>query len=203
MKHLDFFYFFGSGYSYLSVMRIGELAKNAGVQVHWRPFNVRPLMTENNVALRSEKAKVKYMWRDVERRAAHHQLPFVNPPIWPTDPYLLANRVGVVAGEQGWCERYTVASFKAWYLDGIPLGTRASLEHILKPLKQNVEEVIAQAESPAILEKYNQETDAARSFGVFGAPSFVADGEMFWGDDRLDEAINWATGSHELQNKKI
>lgn len=202
MKHLDFFYFFGSGYAYLSVMRIGELAKNAGVNVRWRPFNVRPLMTENNVALRSEKAKVKYMWRDIERRAAHHGLGFVKPPIWTTDPDLLANRVGIVASEGGWCESYTVASFKAWYLDGLPLGTRESLEHILKPSKQNVDEVIARAESPAILDKYNQETDSARSFGVFGSPSFVVDGELFWGDDRLEEAISWAAGTHKLQNAK-
>ena len=131
MKHLDFFYFFGSAYSYLSVIRIGELAKIANVDVRWRPFNVRPLMKENNVALRSEKAKVKYMWRNVERRAAHHKLGFVKAPIWPTDPDLLANRVGIVASESGWCEGYTVASFKAWFLEGLPLGTRESLEHIL------------------------------------------------------------------------
>lgn len=202
MKHIDFFYFFGSAYSYLSVMRIGELAKKANVDVRWRPFNVRPLMTENNVALRSEKLKVKYMWRDVERRAAHHGLSFIKPPLWPTDPDLLANRIGIVASEEGWCESYTVASFKAWYLDGMPLGTRESLAHILTPLKQDVDHVIARAESPAILEKYNQETDVARSFGVFGSPSFVVDGELFWGDDRLEEAIKWATETHQLQIKK-
>lgn len=123
MKHLDFFYFFGSGYAYLSVMRIGKLAKEAGVTIRWRPFNVRTVMTENNIALRTQTAKVKYMWRDIERRSASHSVPFVRPPIWTTDPDLLANRVGTVASEQGWCEAYTVASFKAWYLDGLPLGT--------------------------------------------------------------------------------
>jgi 2-hydroxychromene-2-carboxylate isomerase len=199
-NHLDFFYFFGSGFAYLSVMRISELAKVAGVTVRWRPFNVRPLMIENNVALRSEKAKVKYLWRDIERRAAHHHLPFVKPPIWSTDPNLLANRVGIVASEEGWCGRYTVASFKAWYLEGYPLGSRESLEHVLKPLRQDVDAVIARAESLGIVEKYNKETEVARSFGIFGSPSFVADGEMFWGDDRLEEAIAWAAGRHELQD---
>ena len=79
------------------------------------------------------------------------------------------------------------------------LGTRESLAQILTPLKKDVDEVIARAGSPAILEKYDQETDVARSCGVFGSPSFIADGELFWGDDRLEEAISWAGGKHELQ----
>ncbi|WP_210200047.1 DsbA family protein [Mesorhizobium sp. WSM3868] len=79
MKQLDFFYFFGSGYSYLSVMRIADMAKQAGVAVRWRPFNVRTVMAENNIALRTQAAKVKYMWRDVERRAAMHGLPALRP----------------------------------------------------------------------------------------------------------------------------
>lgn len=199
MRHIDFFYFFGSGYAYLSVMRIKSLAEAAGVSVAWRPFNVRPLMQENNVALRTEKAKISYLWRDIERRAATHVLPFVRPPIWTTDPDLLANRVGIVASEEGWIEPYTVRSFQAWYLEGLPLGTKESLACILEPIGQNVEAVITKAESSATQLKFEAETNVARSFGVFGSPSFVVDGELFWGDDRLDEAISWATGQHRLQ----
>lgn len=198
-RHLDFFYFFGSGYAYLSVMRIGKLASDAGVTLRWRPFNVRPLMVENNVALRTERAKVKYLWRDIERRAASHHLPFVKPPIWTTDPDLLANRVGIVAATDGWVEAYTLASFKAWYLEGLPLGTRDSLAHILTPLGQDVDQVIARAEAAETAEMLERQTDLARSYGIFGSPSFVVDGEMFWGDDRLEEAMAWACGTHELQ----
>ncbi len=199
MKTIDFFYFFGSAYAYLSVMRIGKLAESMGVTVRWRPINVRPLMQENNVALRSQTLKVKYMWRDVERRAATHGVPFIKRPIWTTDPELLHNRVGIVAMNGGWCEAFTVASFKAWYVEGMALGDRACLAHVLKPLGKDVDEMIALANSPEIIERYNQETEAARSFGVFGSPSFVVDGEMFWGDDRLEEAIAWASGTHRLQ----
>ena len=201
MKHIDFFYFFGSAYAYLSVMRIGKSAKSVGVSVRWRPINVRPLMQENNVALRSQTLKVKYMWRDVERRAATHGEPFVKPPVWPTDPDLLHNRVGIVAMDGGWCEAFTVASFKAWYLDGMALGDRACLEHVLTPLGKDVDEMIALANSPKTAERYAQETEAARGFGIFGSPSFVADGEMFWGDDRLEEAIAWANVKHGLQSE--
>ncbi|MEI9403470.1 2-hydroxychromene-2-carboxylate isomerase [Mesorhizobium argentiipisi] len=199
VKQLDFFYFFGSGYSYLSVMRIGAMAKQSGVAVRWRPFNVRTVMAENNVALRTQTAKVKYMWRDVERRAATHGVPYVGPPTWPTDPNLLANRTAMVAAEEGWCEAYTVASFRAWYLEGMALGDRGHLEHVLPPLGQDVDDVIAKADEPSAHERLEAETDAARNYGIFGAPAFVVEGETFWGDDRLEEALAWAIGRHKLQ----
>jgi 2-hydroxychromene-2-carboxylate isomerase len=200
MKHIDFFYFFGSGYAYLSVMRIEELARQAGVSVRWRPFNVRTVMAENNIALRTQAAKVKYMWRDIERRAASQGVPFLKAPIWPTDPDLLANRIGVLAAEEGWCEAYTKASFRAWYLKGLALGERACLEYVLRPLGKDVDAVIKKAESARIEESLKAETDVARSFGIFGSPSFVVEGEMFWGDDRLEEALAWASHTHRLKD---
>jgi len=199
MKQIDFFYFFGSGYSYLSVMRIDQVAGAANVSVRWRPFNVRRVMTENNIALRTQIAKVKYMWRDIERRAAIHDIPFIEPPIWPTDPELLANRVGIVAAEEGWCESYTKASFRAWYIHHEPLGDPSSLRRILTNLGKDPAQVIDRAKSDHTLGKLTRETDAARSFGIFGAPSFVVDGEMFWGDDRLEEAVAWAKNAHQRQ----
>lgn len=199
MKQIEFFYFFGSAYAYLSVMRIGKLAQDAGIRVNWRPFNVRTAMKENNVALRSEALKVKYMWRDIERRAAADGVPYVKKPIWPTDPDLLANKIGIVAAKGGWCEKYTTASFRAWYLDGMALGDRSCLEQVLKPLGQDIDGVIAEAQSDSITEAYAKETDIALSHGVFGSPSFVIGDELFWGDDRLEEAIMWADGRHPLQ----
>ncbi|UCI10564.1 2-hydroxychromene-2-carboxylate isomerase [Mesorhizobium sp. B1-1-8] len=202
MKQIDFFYFFGSGYAYLSVMRIDAMAKQSGIAVRWRPFNVRTVMAENNIALRTQAAKVKYMWRDLERRAAMHGIPYVRTPIWPTDPDLLANRVAMVAAEEGWCEAYTLASFRAWYLEGMALGSRAHLQHVLAPLGQDVDDVTAKADGARAHERLKAETDAARSYGIFGSPAFVVDGEMFWGDDRLEEALAWAAGRHDLQALK-
>lgn len=199
MKNIDFFYFFGSGYAYLPVMRIGRMAAEAGVSVRWRPFNVRTAMKENNVMLRNEVLKVQYMWRDIERRAAVDEVPFSARPSWPTDPQLLANKIGIVAAKGGWCEAYTVASFKAWYLDGFALGERRSLDLVLRPLGQDPDAVIAEAENAETDRLFTQETEAALGFGIFGSPSFVVDGEMFWGDDRLEEAILWAQDRHPLQ----
>jgi 2-hydroxychromene-2-carboxylate isomerase len=199
MGGLDFFYFFGSGYAYLSVLRIAPLAEKAGVAVRWRPFNVRPLMRENNVMLRDEAQKVRYLWRDIERRAALHGLPFVKPPIWPTEPDLLASRVAMVAAEEGWVEPYSVESFRAWYLEGLPLGTVDSLGLILSRVGQDPERVLALAARPEAAARLDAETEVARRLGAFGSPTFVAGDELFWGDDRLEEALDWAAGRHPAQ----
>ena len=114
---LDFFFFFGSTYTYLSVMRIAEQASAANVAVRWRPFSVRQIMAEmDNIPFAKKPVKTAYMWRDIERRAARHGLPFATPSVYPVDPDLVANWVGVVAAEQGWCQEYTKASYEAWFL---------------------------------------------------------------------------------------
>ena len=201
MPVLDFFYFFGSGYAYPSVMRIGRLAEEAGVDVHWRPFSVRALMQENGARLREQPRKMAYIWRDIERRSALHGIPFRAPPPWPTDPQQLANHVAIVAAMQGWLADYTQASFRDWYLEGRELGDDANLRRILASLGRDPDSVIAAAKSPATLARYDEETDAARRLGIFGSPSFVAEGEVFWGDDRLEEALDWARGSHPAQRR--
>jgi 2-hydroxychromene-2-carboxylate isomerase len=196
MPRIDFFYFFGSGYSYLSVMRIERLAAEAGVDVNWRPFSVRDLMAESGYTLKGQPTKMTYIWRDIERRARLHGLPFERPPVWPTDPDQLANRVGIVARQQGWIREYTKASFRSWYLDRHELGSESSLNAILSGLERDARSVIDLANTPEIRELYRRETAAARQLGVFGSPTFVAGQEIFWGDDRLEEALAWAAGRH-------
>jgi 2-hydroxychromene-2-carboxylate isomerase len=191
---LDFFFFFGSTHSYLSVMRIEELAARAGVSVNWRPFSVRALMREQGNTFHTISPRTAYMWRDIERRAAEHGLPFVRPPIRPTDPDQLANRVGIVAASEGWCPAYAKASFRSWYLDAKELGDLAALSAMLRELGKAPEGVIARANSEAVRALYDSETDVARTLGVFGVPTFAVGQEIFWGDDRLEQALAWPAG---------
>jgi 2-hydroxychromene-2-carboxylate isomerase len=80
---LDFFFFYGSTYTYLTVMRIERAAAEAGVEVRWRPFNVREIMLEqDNIPFRDKAVKMRYMWRDVERRARGYGSP--SPASRPT-----------------------------------------------------------------------------------------------------------------------
>ncbi len=198
-KTLDFYFFFGSGYAYLSVMRIEEMAAKAGVTVNWYPFSVRELVNEQGNNFRNVAPRMAYLWRDIERRAAQHGLSFVAKPIWPTDPDQLANRVGVVAAQEGWCPAYSKASFRSWYLDGKGLGDIAALSAVLAQLGKDPEQVIATANTEAVRGRYAANTDAARQLGAFGSPTFAVGDEIFWGDDRLEEALAWATGSHPAQ----
>ena len=195
MPQMDFFYFFGSCYAYLSVMRIEKLAAEAGVEVRWRPFSVRDLMTEKGYSLRTQPTKMTYIFRDVERRARLHGIPFEKPPIWPTDPDQLANRVGIVAFTQGWGREYTLTSFEKWF-EGQALGADDSLRAIISSHGKDPDEVISLANSSETRAQYDRETDEARQLGVFGSPTFAVGNEIFWGDDRLEEALAWAKGQH-------
>ena len=116
MAHnLDFYFFYGSIHSYLSVMRIGAIASTAGVDVRWQPFNLREILIEqNNTAFTKNEVKMNYFWHDVERRASRHKIPFAGRAPYPADPDLLALRVGLIAAQEKWCEHYSRATFHQW-----------------------------------------------------------------------------------------
>jgi 2-hydroxychromene-2-carboxylate isomerase len=190
---LAFFFFYGSIHSYLSVMRIETLGTSAGVDVSWRPFNLREILVEqNNTSFAKNQARLNYNWRDIERRAARLGVAFDGRPPYPVDPELLALRVGVVAAAEAWCPEYTEATFRAWFLDKKAPGTRDHVEAILSALGKPAREVIGQAESKATDEQLSSATDAARHLGIFGSPTFAVGHEIFWGDDRLEEAVEYA-----------
>ena len=103
--HLDFYFFYGSIHSYLSVMRLGALASAAGVAVRWQPFNLREILIEqNNTAFTKNDVKMNYFWHDIERRARRHNIPFAGRAPYPADPDLLALRVGLIAAQEKWCD---------------------------------------------------------------------------------------------------
>jgi len=189
---MDLFFFCGSTYTYLTVMRFEEAAAQAGVEVRWRPFNVREIMVEqDNIPFRDKPVKRRYMWRDIERRAARHGLPFHGAPTYPVDPENLSNRVAIVAAEEGWCPEYAKATYRAWFLEDKPPGEPEHLATTLRDLGKAPDDVIRRAESREVRERYAAETDVARSMGIFGSPTFAIGEEIFWGDDRLEEAIEW------------
>ena len=189
---MDLFFFCGSTYTYLTVMRVEEAAAQAGVEVRWRPFNVREIMVEqDNIPFRDKPVKQRYMWRDIERRAARHGLPFHGAPTYPVDPENLSNRVAIVAAEEGWCPGYAKATYRAWFLEDKPPGEPEHLAAILRDLDKDPDDVIRRAESREIRERYAAETNVAQSMGIFGSPTFAVGEEIFWGDDRLEEAIEW------------
>jgi 2-hydroxychromene-2-carboxylate isomerase len=189
---MDFFFYVGSLYSYLSVMRIDDAAAEVGVEVRWRPFSVRNIMIEQENLPTRNAAKIAYMHRDLERRAERLGIPMKSGVPHPVDPEQLANRVAIVAAQQGWCPQFTKAIFANWMQKHDRPGDRDQLKALLTELGQDADAVIAQADSEEGHRAYEAETDAARELGIFGAPSFVVGKELFWGDDRLEDALAWA-----------
>jgi 2-hydroxychromene-2-carboxylate isomerase len=193
---VDFFFNYGSTYSYLSIMRLEEEAARAGLLVRWRPFNVRKLFVEQtNIPFPKEKAaKVTYMWRDIERRAARLGVEWNGVPPYPVDRSGLANRLGVIAGKEGWAPAFTRAAYKAWFIEHKDFGQPEVASALLTGLGMDAAGLLERADGPAVRADFDAETDVARSLGIFGVPSFVVGSEVFWGHDRMEDAFAWALG---------
>lgn len=191
-RRIDFYFFIGSTYTYLSVSRAETLAAQAGVELVWRPFSVRTLMREqNNIPFADKPAKSRYMWRDVERRAARFGVPFDGVPPYPIDADELANHVATLAAGEGWCRAFTQAAYRAWFMDRQDPGTPAVLRRILHSLGHDAERCIGRATDDVTRREYLASTEQARQLGIFGSPTFAVGQEIFWGDDRLEDALAW------------
>lgn len=192
-RAIDFFLFYGSIHSYLSVMRIDALAAKAGVTVRWRPFNLREILIEqNNTAFTKNETKMNYFWHDVERRARRYGLPFCGRAPYPADPDLIALKIGAISAAEGWCSRYSQITFHNWFVERRAPGVGDHAEQILTTLGKPVAPLIARAQGPEGDSLLHESTATARKLGIFGAPTFAVDTEIYWGDDHLEEAIEFA-----------
>jgi 2-hydroxychromene-2-carboxylate isomerase len=192
---LDFWFDFASTYSYPAALRIRMLADEAGVAINFRPFLLGPIFKAQGWStspFNLYPAKGRHMWRDLERSCAELQLAFRRPDPFPQNS-LLAARVALVGLDQPWGEAFCRAIFRAQFADGRRIDDTAAIGDILTGLKLDPEPALAAAQSDAIKARLRAQTDEAQRLGVFGAPSFTtADGELFWGNDRLEPAVRWA-----------
>jgi 2-hydroxychromene-2-carboxylate isomerase len=190
---LDFWYEFASTYSYLSVHRIEALADRAGVALRWRPFLLGPIFSAQgwlNSPFNIFPAKGRYMWRDLERLCAARGQPFAHPPGFPQNSLHAARLALAVPRER--LPDFSRAVFLAQFGVGREISDPALLAGILRDLGLPPD-LLDVAKSEPIRALLRDETDAARKLGVFGAPTFMTEeDEMFWGDDRLEQALEWA-----------
>jgi len=147
-----------------------------------------------NVPFVGKPEKERYMWRDVQRRAEDYGFPINLPIEYPLKEFDLANRVAVVALQEGWCAEYVTTTYRLWFQQRLAAGSELNLSECLKQVGRSVARVLESANSQSVRNAYEAATAEARSLGIFGSPTFMVDGrEMFWGDDRLADAVNWAT----------
>jgi len=189
---IDFWFSTGSTYSYLTVSRIDQVSAREGVRFNWRPFSVRAIMREQkNTPFVGKPVKMAYMWRDIERRAGMYGLAVRVPAPYPIQQFDLANRIAVLGMAEGWGKPYIVASYRRWFVDGHEPAIEPNLSASLAEVGQQAARVVDRAGGDDVLELYEAATAEANKLGVFGSPSFAVDGEVFWGDDRLEDAIKW------------
>jgi 2-hydroxychromene-2-carboxylate isomerase len=199
MPALDFWFDFASTYSYPAALRIAPLAAEAGVRIRFRPFLLGPIFKAqgwDTSPFNVYPAKGRNMWRDLERLCADLALPFLCPDPFPQSS-LLAARVALVGlsetGNRTWGEAFCRSVFRAEFGEGRRIDDMATIGAILAELDTDADRVVAAARSEPIKARLRQETQEAQRLGIFGAPSFVTpDGELFWGNDRLERALAWA-----------
>jgi 2-hydroxychromene-2-carboxylate isomerase len=132
------------------------------------------------------------MWRDIERRAAMYGIPARLPAPYPIANSERANLVAIVGMREGWGTDYVRAAYRLWFQSGLENGSEANIAASMREVGQDPKRVLAVAESDETKAALITETKSARELGIFGSPSFVIDGELFWGDDRLQDALDWA-----------
>jgi 2-hydroxychromene-2-carboxylate isomerase len=192
---LDFWFDFASTYSYPSAMRIRALADKAAVKVRFRPFLLGPIFKAQGWAtspFNLYPAKGRHMWRDLERTCAELELPFRRPEPFP-QASLLAARVALVGLGNVWGEDFCVAVFRTEFADGRRIDEPQTISAILVDLKVDAGAALATAQTDDIKNALRSQTAEAEQLDIFGAPTFTTpDGELFWGNDRLEAAIVWA-----------
>lgn len=198
MAKLDFFYEFASTYSYLSAMRIDDVALDYDVEVNWRPFLLGPIFKAQGWETSPFNVypdKGHYMIRDLERLTEAQGLPkFKMPKTFPAHSILPSRVALCFKGEMR--AAFSRAVYDAEFAHGADVADTKVIEKILKGLGEDPAKIFEQVNSQPIKDALRAETEAAQKLKLFGAPAFVTeDGEMFWGNDRLEMAMEWAAKS--------
>ncbi len=193
---LQFWYEFASTYSYLSAMRIEALANARGVDVEWRPFLLGPIFAKvgwNTSPFNVQPAKGTYMWRDMTRLASAQGLPFARPEPFPQNGLPAARVALALAEANGPVAAFTRTVYRAQFGEAARIDDRATLATLLERCRVDPEPVLARASDDETKARLRANVAEAENLGIFGAPSFTcADGELFWGNDRLESAVDHA-----------
>lgn len=191
---VEFWFDFASTYSYLSAMRADELVVPSGLRLKWMPFLLGPIFKAqgwDSSPFNVYPQKGNYMWRDMERLCARYDLPLKRPETFPQFA-LLATRIAVCAAEEDWQPSFCKAVFHAEYGLGRDITDKELIADILEQLDVEPDTWLQRADEAGSKQALKDRVSQAQAKGIFGAPTFITpDGELFWGDDRLEQALEW------------
>lgn len=190
---IEFWYEFASTYSYPAAMRVEDAAKAAGVTLCWRPFLLGPIFGAqgwNDSPFNIYPAKGKYMWRDMARICEGAGLTLKEPVRFPQNG-LKAARLALLGQDEAWGAAFTRRVYLANFAEQKDISDEGVLAGILSSLGLDAGELIARSNAPENKGRLKAQTEEAVARGIFGAPSFLAGDELFWGNDRLEAALEW------------
>jgi 2-hydroxychromene-2-carboxylate isomerase len=196
-RDIEFWFDFGSNYSYLSVMRIEAEAAARGVRIHWRPFLLGPIFRAlgfDNSPFVLQKEKGAYVWKDMERQCRKYGIALTRPSVFPRAA-LLAMRVALLGAEREWIAAYCREIMQQNFVHDRDIGSVEVVGEALVKLGLPAQQIIAEAQSDANKLRLREQTEAAAAKGIFGAPTFFIGDEMFWGNDRLEDALDFCYSS--------
>ena len=190
MKAIEFWFDFASPYSYLAAERIEALCAKSELSVHWRPFLLGPIFRSfgwETSPFVLQKEKGAHMWIDMERQCRKYGLAWTRPSSFPRGG-ILASRVALLLERSGRAAPFCRAVMRQNFAQDRDIGDREVVAAALAEIGETGQ-VIEAASRDEIKSALREETDLAKQKGIFGAPSFFVDDEMFWGNDRLEDAI--------------
>src|ERR1700739_934014 len=177
---IDFWFTMGSTYSYLSVMRLGEIERATGIRFRWRPFHLLVILQEmKHVPFADKPQKSTYMWRDIERRAAMYDIPISLPAPYPAQQSIMANLVASVGISQGWGAPFVHPAYSRWLQLGQEKGSESDLSESLRDIGVEPQRALALATTAEAKAALMEETGRARDLGILGSPTFVVGRELF------------------------
>lgn len=193
MAALEFWFEFASTYSYPAAARIQTMADQAGITVLWRPFLLGPIFQQQgwrDSPFNLYPVQGRYMWRDLERICAPLDLPLRRPSVFPRNS-VLAARVACAFAAEPWLPEFVRQVFRANFAEDLDIAQPAVIADCLERSGVSADRLMERALTPANKEALRLQVDQAAALGIFGAPSFLVAGELFWGNDRLEQAIAW------------
>lgn len=183
----------GSTYTYLTLNRLADAERAHGVAFRLRPFYLGKIFDDiGRWPFPDGAEKTRYMWRDIERRAVARGLSPKLPAPYPAPNSVLVNQVAALGLRQDWSRDFLLQSYRHWFEDGLLPGDQENLSASLSAVGQDVDTILKAVETEGVHESLIDETGIAQRLGVFGAPMFTVGQELFWGDDRLEDAVAWA-----------
>ena len=184
---LEFFFDYGSPFSYLADTRVPGVAERTGAAIRYRPMLLGAVLkATGNASPMTVAAKGRYMLRELERWADRYGVPFRPNPHAFLSNTLRVMRGAVASRRLGVFPAYHRAVFDAAWARPADLGDEAAFRRVLDDAGVDSQSVLSAIEDRETKDELRRTTDEAVERGVFGAPTFFVGQEMFWGNDRLD-----------------